>query len=134
MRTINTLLMVAMVSMATAQSKYYPIDLSHSQIKFIGHLGGMMDVEGTFGDFRGYLSFDENQLDEISITLIIEPTSIASGNEWRDKHLKNPDFLDVDKYSDLCFQSKSVVANGKLIASDWRPGDQGRKEGIDHTD
>jgi len=112
--------MVVMVFIATAQSKYYPIDLSHSQIKFIGHLGGMMDVEGNFGDFWGYVRFDENNLNETSVTLIVEPSSVVSGNEWRDKHLKNPDFLDVEKYSRILFQSRSVVADGKSL---WVTGD-----------
>ena len=98
-----------------SQSRYYPVDDGHSQVKFIGHLGGMMDVEGSFGKFSGYIKFDENRPEETSVTLFIDPTSVASGNHWRDAHLKNEEFLDADRYTQILFQSREVeIQDGKL--------------------
>ncbi len=115
MRTIGTILLIAISLAVFGQSKFYPLDDSHSQVKFIGHLGGMMDVEGTFGAINGYMRFDENDLSQTSITLSIDPASVASGNEWRDKHLKNPYFLDIEQFPDLIFQSKAVKPEGKFL-------------------
>ena len=42
----------------------------------------------------------------------IETASVSSNHAERDKHLRSPDFLDVEKFPKATFVSKSVTAAG----------------------
>jgi polyisoprenoid-binding protein YceI len=100
-----------------SQGLFYPIDDSHSSVKFIGQLGDWMEVEGNFQKIWGTLYFDEEDISKTSISFFIDPSSVTSHNEWRDKHLKNADFLDIEKYPELKFISRAVQEKeGNLLA------------------
>lgn len=92
-----------------AQQLHYSIDQAHSQIKFVGLLGNMMEVEGKFGDFWGDVFFDAQNPDYVSVTIVIDPASLDSENEWRDKHLQNEEFLDVEAHDAIIFKSTKIV-------------------------
>lgn len=118
MKQLSTLLFVLFTFSLNAQGLYYPIDDSHSQIKFSGQLGDWMEVEGSFQKIWGTIYYDEKAPNETSISLFIDPASVVSGNEWRDKHLKNAGFLDIEKFSELKFVSQSTVEkDGKLAVT-----------------
>lgn len=103
--------------MAMTQSLHYGIDGAHSQIKFIGLLADMMEVEGTFGEFWGDVFFDPAHPEAVSISLAIDPSSLDSDSEWRDKHLANPEFLHVDSFPIIRFQS-----TGPAVVDESLPG------------
>ena len=45
----------------------------------------------------------------------LQTATVNTGNEQRDKHLKSPDFFDVDKNPTITFKSTSISkAGGKL--------------------
>ena len=115
MKQLSTFLFVLFTISLSSQGLYYPIDDSHSQVKFSGQLGDWMEVEGSFQKIWGTVYYDEKDPTQTSITFFMDPASVISGNEWRDKHLKNADFLDIEKFPELKFVSQSVQEKeGKL--------------------
>ncbi|MEM7369571.1 MAG: YceI family protein [Bacteroidota bacterium] len=98
-------LFLTWAQMLMAQSLHYGIDGAHSHIKFIGLLADMMEVEGRFDEFWGDVFFDPAHPEAVSISLAIDPASLDSDSEWRDKHLANPEFLHVDSFPIIRFQS-----------------------------
>ena len=51
---------------------------------------------------------------------MIKSASINTNNENRDRHLRSPDFFDVEKYSELSFKSKRIErrSDGFLATGD----------------
>jgi polyisoprenoid-binding protein YceI len=79
------------------------IDPSHSEIGFkIKHLM-ITNVRGQFKEFEASIYTIENDFLTAEIDFWINPASIDTGNPDRDKHLKGPDFFDVDQFKEIEF-------------------------------
>jgi polyisoprenoid-binding protein YceI len=92
---------------AMAQAADYLIDTkgAHAFIQFhIKHLGYSWLV-GRFNDFEGSFSYDEDRPADARVEVTIATASIDSNHAERDKHLRNEDFLDVDRYPEARFVS-----------------------------
>ena len=90
----------------------YTVDKGHSEVSFqIRHL--VTNVRGRFNDFEGTINLDPQSLEKSSVDFKIKATSVDTGVADRDKHLRNADFFDVEKYPEITFKSKSVKAAGK---------------------
>lgn len=95
-------------------TKPYPIDNNHSTVGFsVPILGGLSQVKGKFTDFTITLNNDEKDTTKSSVNVVIKATSVSTGIEARDKHLRNPDFFEVEKYPEITFQSQRIEKKGK---------------------
>jgi len=65
-------------------------------------------VKGTFNGMEGEIYFSPNDLLASKFEVCIDASSINTGNQKRDKHLKNEDFFEVEKYPNICFKSTEV--------------------------
>lgn len=104
-------------AMSPAPAAEYTLDLSHSFVQFrISHLGYSV-LNGRFDEFAGALQWDKAAPAASSIALTIKAASIDSNWAERDKHLRSPDFLDVEKFPEATFKSTKFTgdaAAGKL--------------------
>jgi polyisoprenoid-binding protein YceI len=94
---------------STAQAANYVIDTkgAHAFIQFhIKHLGYSWLV-GRFNRFGGEFSYDEANPQAATVTVTIDTASIDSNHAERDKHLRDEDFLEVDKFPEARFVSTS---------------------------
>lgn len=100
----------------------WKLDKSHSSIGFsVTHMV-ITDVEGSFGSFEGKVSTVSDQFENPSVDLKINVSSINTGNEGRDKHLKAADFFDQEKFPFITFKSKSykkVSGNKYKLTGDF---------------
>src|SRR5882672_1677759 len=77
----------------------YSVDANHSTVGFsVPILDGVSSVKGKFTDFSVDINFDETDVTKSSVTATIKATSIDTGVEARDKHLRTADFFEVEKY------------------------------------
>ena len=93
----------------------YRIDPVHSEVGFkVRHF--LSKTPGRFSKFQGTIQMDEKDISKSSVEVSIDVASISTDNEGRDKHLKSPDFFDVEKFPAITFKSTAVkeVAKGKL--------------------
>jgi polyisoprenoid-binding protein YceI len=90
-------------------SQIYPIDTGHSYAGFTVKYMGFSKVRGRFADFSGSFRYDPDDLAKTSATVIIKTESIDTDLEFRDKDLKSANWLEVEKYPVIKFQSKRVV-------------------------
>lgn len=98
----------------------YNIDKTHSSIGFsVTHLV-ISKVKGTFGDFAGAITYDENDIGKSSVEVHIKTTSIDTKDEKRDAHLRSADFFDVETFPEIIFKSKSVAKadDGYIVVGD----------------
>lgn len=100
---------------AFAESTSWTIDNNHSQVNFqIRHMG-VSNVRGSISGVTGTVVWDDKDPSKSSVEATISTTTVSTNNDARDKHLKSPDFFNVEKYPTLTFKSTSVTGtNGKL--------------------
>ncbi len=93
----------------------YSFDKAHSAIGFrVKHMG-LVDVPGYFRDFTGTIVYDAKNVSKSSVEFTAMMTSVDTGVEGRDKHLRSPDFFEVDKFPELKFKSTKVEKKGKMM-------------------
>src|ERR1700712_4854444 len=81
-----------------AQTSTWAIDPAHSQIDFqIRHLA-VSNVRGSISGAKGTVVLDEADITKSKVEAILATATVNTSTEGRDKHLKSPDFFDVDKY------------------------------------
>lgn len=85
------------------------IDVTHSSIGFSVRHMVISKAKGEFGDYSGTVNFDGKNLADGSVELTIQMASIDTKSEGRDKHLKSPEFFDVEKFPTMTFKSKKIV-------------------------
>jgi polyisoprenoid-binding protein YceI len=86
------------------------IDPAHSWVGFsVRHL--MSRVRGRFTDFSGDVVVGTT-LDTSSVSVAIELSSVDTGNEMRDNHLRTKDFFDVEQTPKMTFASTGVRSTG----------------------
>ncbi|MDZ4838092.1 MAG: YceI family protein [Candidatus Melainabacteria bacterium] len=98
---------------ACAESNEWKLDPMHSKAGFeVKHMM-ISTVRGDFSKLSGTAQYDGKNVNSIKVDATIDANSISTGNEDRDKHLRNKDFFDTEKFSDIKFVSKSSKAAGK---------------------
>ncbi|MGR9047316.1 YceI family protein [Halobacillus faecis] len=84
------------------------LDQVHSSLNFqIKHMM-VSKAKGEFETFDVAFSGDLNNLPSAQVTVTIPVTSINTGNEQRDGHLRSGDFFEADQYPNLVFRSTSI--------------------------
>src|SRR5215213_4991289 len=66
------------------------------------------NVKGRFKELKGVIVLDEDDISRSSVTATIKAHSVDTGSKRRDAHLLTAEFLDVEKYPDIKFESSSV--------------------------
>ena len=104
-------LILALQALPAQAPVTFQIDPVHSSVSFkIRHI--VSKVEGRFREFSGAVVGDPAAKSGVSVELAIKAASVDTGNDGRDKHLKSPDFFDVEKYPEITFKSAKIVAKG----------------------
>jgi len=108
----RSLLWVALVAAPVLQAAdTWTIDKNHSEVAFqVRHV--VTQVRGNFVDFEGTIVTDAAKPEASSVEFKVKTTSINTNNANRDKHLRSPDFFDVEKFPELTFKSTKVQKTG----------------------
>jgi polyisoprenoid-binding protein YceI len=89
----------------------WDIDPVHSEVGFIARHMMVSKVRGRFTQFSGEIVTGSDLL-QSSVTATIDLTSIQTGNEQRDQHIRSADFFEVDKYQTMTYRSTGLRAEG----------------------
>lgn len=85
------------------------IDPGHAEVGFVGRHLVFTKVRGRFRDVSGIIQVAEDP-NATTVEVEIDMTSVESGSDQRDEHLRSEDLFDVDRYPTATFQGS---------ASDW---------------
>ncbi len=98
----------------------WSIDPVHSEVGFIVRHMMVSKVRGKFRTFSGELVTGDDPLTS-SVTAEIDLSSIDTGNEQRDAHIRSADFFEVETYPTMTYRSTGVrrhddgyILDGKL--------------------
>ena len=70
-------------------------------------------VRGHFKNVHGTLDFDPAHPEASSVEVVIDATTLWTGDPARDAHLRSSDFLDVEKHPRITFRSHAVELIGE---------------------
>ena len=86
----------------------YKIDTDHTTVSFkIRHI--LTNVQGHFRQFEGSFDYDPTKPEAWKTDATIQAASIDTNVPERDKHLRSPDFFDVEKFPTITFKSTEVT-------------------------
>lgn len=109
-----------------ALSGRWQVDPQASHARFLARtLAGLVKTPGRFRSLSGSLVVDEAYAEG---TLVIDSSSIDTGNGFRDRHLRSRDFFDVKRHPRLRYEAHSISSrdqdgariDGELIVADTR--------------
>lgn len=89
----------------------WTIDPAHSRIATTAQHLGLSSVHGRFSEFGGRIEIAET-VESSAVTAEIKAASIDTGTGMRDDHLRSADFLDVEQYPTISYQSAGLSATG----------------------
>lgn len=106
---------------AARAADQYNIDPVHSRVGFAVKHMVINTVHGRFTDFNGTILYDDKDLSKSSVNVTIKAASVNTDNTTRDNDLRSANFLEVEKFPEITFKSKSVekrsdgfIAHGTL--------------------
>jgi polyisoprenoid-binding protein YceI len=72
-------------------------------------------VEGSFESLGGEIIFDPSNLESSRFDVVIDPSSISTGNTTKDSHARSENWLNVTKYSSIKFTSTKISKKGNAF-------------------
>jgi len=86
----------------------WTMDAAHSEVGFSATHMMFTTVRGRFGQLEGTVRMDNESPEDSSVEVSIDASSLDTGVEDRDAHLRSGDFFDVENYPTLEFRSRKV--------------------------
>ena len=113
MKTIFSIVVAAFISVSAFAQSTWTVDKAHSKLTFTTTHLGISDVAGLFKDFDVTINSSKPDFSDAVFALTTNVSSIDTEVEMRDKHLRSPDFFDVEKHPTMTFKSTSIKPAGK---------------------
>jgi polyisoprenoid-binding protein YceI len=97
----------------------WAIDPVHSEVSFVVRHMMVSKVRGRFDKFEGTIVTADDPLAS-TVTASVDLSSINTGQEQRDAHIRSADFFEVEKYPTMTFTSTAIKASedGYILEGD----------------
>ncbi len=90
----------------------WSIDQAHSELTFkVKHMM-ISNITGTFKTFDANIYTTGKDFKTAEIDLWIDASSISTGDEKRDEHIKNVDFFDILNHKQITFTASTIGETG----------------------
>jgi polyisoprenoid-binding protein YceI len=102
-------LVLSVAWMGLAQADSYTLDKGHTLVSFAWERAGLSRQQGRFTDANGSVAFDPAKPEDSTIDVTVRASSLQTGVEALDRHLRSADFFDVAQHPVITFKSTSVT-------------------------
>jgi polyisoprenoid-binding protein YceI len=112
---LRTLLVVSLAAAALcprARASAWELDPSATRIEFSVRSLSVTHVDGRFRLTSGRVTLVEDAPSRSTVEVVIDATSVDTGEPKRDTHLRSADFLDVDHHPSITFRSTGIEQVG----------------------
>jgi polyisoprenoid-binding protein YceI len=103
--------LAALAAGAWAAEKY-TVDVTHSSVEFSVKHMMITNVKGSFDKFDATIMYDPENIENSSVEVSIDVSSIDTKDEKRDEHLRSEDFLDAANHPAITFKSNKIEKKG----------------------
>lgn len=101
--------LISLLVIAASAQTTWKNDPPHSRLGFVVKHLTISEIEGYFSDFSAEVTTSKPDYSDMKIKVTAKVSSINTGVEMRDNHLKSADFFEAEKYPELVFNSTKVV-------------------------
>ena len=91
----------------------WTIDAVHSEVSFVVRHMMVSKVRGRFDKFEGTVTTASRDPLQSTVTATVDLSSVNTGNETRDNHIRSEDFFHIEKHPTMTFRSTGVRADGE---------------------
>jgi polyisoprenoid-binding protein YceI len=95
----------------------WSIDSVHSEVSFVVRHMMVSKVRGRFDTFDATITTAQDPL-QSSVTATVDLSSVNTGNETRDNHIRSEDFFHVEKHPTMIFRSTGIRPEGENFLLD----------------
>ena len=95
----------------------WTIDPVHSEVSFVVRHMMVSKVRGRFDKFEGTVTTAPDPL-QSTVTATVDLSSVNTGNETRDNHIRSEDFFHIEKHPTMTFRSTGVRPDGSNFLLD----------------
>jgi polyisoprenoid-binding protein YceI len=89
----------------------WSLDPAHSSAEFkVKHMM-ISNVKGSFRGLKGSLTLNESDPSRSEVEASVDVSTISTGDDQRDTHLKSADFFDAARIPQITFRSTTVKRN-----------------------
>ncbi|KRW95249.1 YceI family protein [Paracoccus sp. MKU1] len=113
-----------------APAGIYELDLTHAVLLWSVKHNGISNYTARFNDIEATLKLDPTKIEDSSVEVVIDPTSVETGyrgnykathadsgfETWDEEVARSPKFLNGDNYSTIVFKSTKVMPTGPTTA------------------
>ena len=90
----------------------WSIDPVHSEVSFVVRHMMVSKVRGRFDKFEGTIQTAADPL-QSAVSATVDLSSVNTGNETRDNHIRSEDFFHIEKHPVMTFRSTGVRSDGE---------------------
>jgi polyisoprenoid-binding protein YceI len=111
--TVSTMALAALVVVSgnAVAGQTFATDQGHTEVLFGWNHASVSQQHAEFAVAKGTLNLADN-IENSTINVTIDANSLSTGFEALDRHLKSKDFLEVETYPEITFQSTAVKKTG----------------------
>ena len=113
---ITTVVVALAATPMAAVADTFAVNKPHTIVAFTVDRLGLTKMLGSFSKVDGEFTIDRNNPVASSASLTIDTASLYTGFEARDKHLRSPDFFNVQEFPEMKFVSTKVERTGEKTA------------------
>lgn len=107
------LLLLAATGTAKAEMERWTLDPEHTSIGFLVDHAGYAKTLGMFREMSGHFDFDRDSRTLGTGVIEIETASVFTNHDGRDNHLRNRDFLSVERHPKMIFRAERWESTGE---------------------
>ena len=96
----------------SARADEFALDKGHTQVSFGWERSGLSRQQGRFTDVTGTLDFNPETPEAAKVDVTVRASSIQTGVDALDRHLRSADFFDVANHPVITFKSTAVTKTG----------------------
>ncbi len=108
----KTLVLMASLLAVPALASTWTAEQAHAKAYFSAKHMMLSTVKGELGGVTATLNLDDKDITKSKVDATIDLTTLSSGVEKRDQHLKSPDFFDTAKFPKATFKSTKIEKAG----------------------
>ena len=108
------------MSAQVQEKTIYTLDRAHTTVEFVVRHLMITKVRGRFTGLDGQIALTPGSDLPTTITATIDAASIDTREEQRDAHLRSADFLQVEKYPHLMFESERIEGTPEQFTVDGK--------------
>jgi polyisoprenoid-binding protein YceI len=102
------------------EKSVYALDPAHTTVEFVVRHLMITKVRGRFTAFRGTVELAPGNDLPTAISALIDASSIDTREDQRDAHLRSADFLDVENFPEIAFESARISGTPDEFAIDGK--------------